>query len=103
MGASNFWFFLLKLFFVFLSGPNLSQQFLLVLRFAINRNNYLGQTTDCCTYLDFDFTLVGLPFIGIPIAMKPRTSHPLDPLSAAEISVAIATVRAAGATPEVVY
>ncbi|KAJ8748075.1 hypothetical protein K2173_012235 [Erythroxylum novogranatense] len=29
------------------------------------------------------------------------TSHPLDPLSAAEISVAVATVRAAGATPEV--
>lgn len=27
--------------------------------------------------------------------------HPLDPLSAAEISVAVATVRAAGATPEV--
>ncbi|PKI41940.1 hypothetical protein CRG98_037690 [Punica granatum] len=33
--------------------------------------------------------------------VKPHTSHPLDPLSAAEISVAVATVRAAGATPEV--
>ncbi|XP_056165661.1 amine oxidase [copper-containing] zeta, peroxisomal isoform X2 [Syzygium oleosum] len=33
--------------------------------------------------------------------VKPQTSHPLDPLSAAEISVAVATVRAAGATPEV--
>ncbi|KAK7855569.1 copper methylamine oxidase [Quercus suber] len=30
-----------------------------------------------------------------------QASHPLDPLSATEISVAIATVRAAGATPEV--
>lgn len=35
--------------------------------------------------------------------MMPRaqTKHPLDPLSAGEISVAVATVRAAGATPEV--
>ncbi|PWA97562.1 phenylethylamine oxidase [Artemisia annua] len=32
---------------------------------------------------------------------RAQTSHPLDPLSAAEIKVAIATVRAAGATPEV--
>lgn len=32
---------------------------------------------------------------------KTRTSHPLDPLSATEIKVAVATVRAAGATPEV--
>ncbi|XWS63714.1 hypothetical protein CRYUN_Cryun06bG0125400 [Craigia yunnanensis] len=32
---------------------------------------------------------------------RAQTSHPLDPLSAAEISVAVATVRAAGATPEV--
>lgn len=30
-----------------------------------------------------------------------QTSHPLDPLTPAEISVAVATVRAAGATPEV--
>lgn len=35
--------------------------------------------------------------------MRAQTSHPLDPLSAAEISVAVATVRAAGATPEVNY
>lgn len=34
--------------------------------------------------------------------VKPQTSHPLDPLSAAEISVAVATVRAAGKTPEVI-
>jgi len=33
--------------------------------------------------------------------MRAQTCHPLDPLSAAEISVAVATVRAAGATPEV--
>lgn len=32
---------------------------------------------------------------------KAWTTHPLDPLSAAEITVAVATVRAAGATPEV--
>lgn len=32
---------------------------------------------------------------------RPQTSHPLDPLTPAEISVAVATVRAAGATPEV--
>lgn len=32
---------------------------------------------------------------------RAQTRHPLDPLSAAEISVAVATVRAAGATPEV--
>ncbi|RVX04331.1 Copper methylamine oxidase [Vitis vinifera] len=38
---------------------------------------------------------------GIPIMLRAQTSHPLDPLSAAEISVAVATVRAAGATPEV--
>lgn len=38
---------------------------------------------------------------GISVMMRVQTSHPLDPLSAAEISVAVATVRAAGATPEV--
>ncbi|XP_027360407.1 uncharacterized protein LOC113868749 isoform X5 [Abrus precatorius] len=38
---------------------------------------------------------------GIPVMMRAQTCHPLDPLSAAEISVAVATVRAAGATPEV--
>lgn len=32
---------------------------------------------------------------------RAHTCHPLDPLSAAEISVAVATVRAAGDTPEV--
>ncbi|RDX78968.1 maoI [Mucuna pruriens] len=38
---------------------------------------------------------------GITLMVRAQTSHPLDPLSAAEISVAVATVRAAGATPEV--
>ncbi|KAF8378236.1 hypothetical protein HHK36_029575 [Tetracentron sinense] len=38
---------------------------------------------------------------GIQIMTKAQTSHPLDPLSAAEISVAVGTVRAAGATAEV--
>ncbi|KAF6139535.1 hypothetical protein GIB67_015492 [Kingdonia uniflora] len=37
----------------------------------------------------------------IPTIMRAQSSHPLDPLSAAEISVAVATVRAAGSTPEV--
>ncbi|KAG5236208.1 copper amine oxidase [Salix suchowensis] len=41
--------------------------------------------------------------IPLPRDHPPRaqTCHPLDPLTAAEISVAVATVRAAGATPEV--
>jgi primary-amine oxidase len=39
--------------------------------------------------------------IGITVMAKAQTCHPLDPLSAAEISVAVGTVRAAGATPEV--
>lgn len=39
--------------------------------------------------------------VGIPIMTRAQTSHPLDPLSAAEIAVAVTTVRAAGATPEV--
>ncbi|KAG2409350.1 Primary amine oxidase [Vigna angularis] len=45
-----------------------------------------------------------IPAIDSPpktASAKAQTSHPLDPLSAAEISVAVATVRAAGATPEV--
>nr|POE89137.1 copper methylamine oxidase [Quercus suber] len=41
------------------------------------------------------------PSKGILSMVRAQTSHPLDPLSAAEISVAVATVRAAGATPEV--
>ena len=32
---------------------------------------------------------------------RAQRSHPLDPLSAAEIAVAVATGRAAGRTPEV--
>lgn len=38
---------------------------------------------------------------GLPVMIRAQTRHPLDPLTAAEISVAVATVRAAGATPEV--
>ncbi|KAL0441056.1 UNVERIFIED_CONTAM: Primary amine oxidase [Sesamum radiatum] len=38
---------------------------------------------------------------GIQVMTRAQTKHPLDPLSAAEISVAVGTVRAAGATPEV--
>ncbi|KAK6148305.1 hypothetical protein DH2020_019227 [Rehmannia glutinosa] len=38
---------------------------------------------------------------GIQIMTRAQTKHPLDPLSATEISVAVGTVRAAGATPEV--
>ncbi|KAK0574040.1 hypothetical protein LWI29_017422 [Acer saccharum] len=38
---------------------------------------------------------------GIPVMLRAQSSHPLDPLTAAEISVAVSTVRAAGATPEV--
>lgn len=37
---------------------------------------------------------------GASMPWRARTSHPLDPLSATEIKVAVATVRAAGATPE---
>ncbi|RWW39046.1 hypothetical protein BHE74_00055654 [Ensete ventricosum] len=48
----------------------------------------------------FDLSFGGLT-AAIPIVMRAQTSHPLDPLSAAEILVAVATVRAAGATPEV--
>ncbi|URD92047.1 Copper amine oxidase, N2 domain [Musa troglodytarum] len=39
------------------------------------------------------------PKTGIPVMMRAQTSHPLDPLSSAEISVAVATVRGAWATP----
>ncbi|OWM65414.1 uncharacterized protein LOC116212918 [Punica granatum] len=38
---------------------------------------------------------------GVPVMLRAQTSHPLDPLSVAEISVAVATVRAAGSTPEI--
>ncbi|PHU15473.1 hypothetical protein BC332_16678 [Capsicum chinense] len=41
------------------------------------------------------------PSKGIQIMHRAHTCHPLDPLSAAEISVAVATVRAAGDSPEV--
>lgn len=38
---------------------------------------------------------------GPGVVPLPQTAHPLDPLTPAEIAVAIATVRAAGTTPEV--
>ncbi|TQD83314.1 hypothetical protein C1H46_031101 [Malus baccata] len=37
---------------------------------------------------------------GIPIMLRAQSSHPLEPLSAAKISMAVATVRAARATHE---
>jgi len=40
-------------------------------------------------------------YAGIPIMTRAQRCHPLDPLSAAEIAVAVATVRAAGRSPEV--
>ncbi|KAK4375674.1 hypothetical protein RND71_006351 [Anisodus tanguticus] len=46
-------------------------------------------------------TNAGADVIGIEIMPRAQTCHPLDPLSAAEISVAVSTVRAAGDTPEV--
>ncbi|KAL4586964.1 hypothetical protein LXL04_011612 [Taraxacum kok-saghyz] len=38
---------------------------------------------------------------GPTSSVRMQSRHPLDPLAAAEISIAVATVRAAGATPEV--
>ncbi|KAK1394803.1 Amine oxidase [Heracleum sosnowskyi] len=38
---------------------------------------------------------------GITSLFRAQTRHPLEPLAAAEISVVVATFRAAGATPEV--
>lgn len=39
---------------------------------------------------------------GAPmLVLRSQSAHPLDPLSPTEIAVAIATVRAAGETPEV--
>lgn len=35
------------------------------------------------------------------LVLRSQSAHPLDPLSPTEIAVAIATVRAAGETPEV--
>ncbi|GKV14569.1 hypothetical protein SLEP1_g25423 [Rubroshorea leprosula] len=46
-------------------------------------------------------TKTAVPTKGVSIMSRAQTSHPLDPLSAAEISVAVATVRTAGKTPEV--
>ncbi|KAI3933705.1 hypothetical protein MKW92_052571 [Papaver armeniacum] len=40
------------------------------------------------------------PSKGIQNMLRAQSCHPLDPLSAAEIAVAVGTVRAAGATPE---
>ncbi|KAI3690614.1 hypothetical protein L2E82_48749 [Cichorium intybus] len=49
-----------------------------------------------------NFVLERYESTGIQVLTRAQTSHPLDPLSAAEIKVAVATVRAAGATPEAV-
>jgi primary-amine oxidase len=35
------------------------------------------------------------------LVLRSQSAHPLDPLSPTELAVAIATVRAAGETPEV--
>ena len=40
-------------------------------------------------------------FAGSQPILRSQSAHPLDPLSPTEIAVAIATVRAAGETPEV--
>lgn len=55
-------------------------------------------------FLVDDFSCNAVQFVGtgVPPMLRAQSRHPLDPLSAAEISVAVATVRAAGATPEVV-
>ena len=49
----------------------------------------------------FSRLIFNLFWTGITIMTRAQTCHPLEPLTAAEISVAVATVRAAGATPEV--
>ena len=48
------------------------------------------------------FCCMGKNIAGIPMTTRTaQRSHPLDPLSAVEIRVAVATVRAAGKSPEV--
>ena len=61
-------------------------------------------TDDAAVYILFGWLMVFVVLCSavIPVMLRAQTSHPLDPLSAAEISVAVATVRAAGATPEVI-
>jgi Cu2+-containing amine oxidase len=54
----------------------------------------------CTMFCRTNFLLDG-KYAGIPIMTRAQRSHPLDPLSAAEIAVAVATVRAAGRSPEV--
>lgn len=59
---------------------------------------------DMFVLLDFLLTGIVVKLVvdaGISVMPRTETKHPLDPLSAAEISVAVATVRAAGANPEV--
>ncbi|MED6180700.1 hypothetical protein PIB30_012576 [Stylosanthes scabra] len=66
-------------------------------------------TPSCCTppnntppQPSLDATFIhSTPDPPSKVTVRHQSSHPLDPLSAAEISVAVATVRAAGATPEV--
>lgn len=58
------------------------------------------------TYTNINFSVSPVLYnwllsTGITIMTRAQSSHPLDPLSAAEIAVAVTTVRAAGSTPEV--
>lgn len=63
------------------------------LYFLFNEIFLLSEVKDRKETISFD--------IGNTLMARAQTSHPLDPLSVAEISVAVATVRAAGKTPEV--
>uniref|UniRef100_A0A0D3FS80 Amine oxidase n=1 Tax=Oryza barthii TaxID=65489 RepID=A0A0D3FS80_9ORYZ len=47
------------------------------------------------------FYIGGETIPGVEIIARTQRSHPLDPLSAAEIAVAVTTVKAAASTPEV--
>lgn len=52
--------------------------------------------------IDSATTVAGSTLKGAPmLVLRSQSAHPLDPLSPTEIAVAIATVRAAGETPEV--
>ncbi|KAG7023102.1 maoI [Cucurbita argyrosperma subsp. argyrosperma] len=65
--------------------------------FSFKEKNY-GRNVICRWFL-MHCCIIGCT--GVPPMLRAQSRHPLDPLSAAEISVAVATVRAAGATPEV--
>ncbi|GJN27283.1 hypothetical protein PR202_gb15293 [Eleusine coracana subsp. coracana] len=68
---------------------------------ASSKGYMLSQTRiNWCDVLTELMPLLGGNHAGIPIMTRAQRSHPLDPLSAAEIAVAVATVRAAGRSPE---